>query len=107
MEASAGGGSILVESGSLDALSGRIAGVASGTSSARGGLSRAGAAAAGCQEPAAFTFTRLQTLLSGSMEVLDLCSTALSRAVSQAASAYVTTDVTQMAGGPGGPAPEP
>jgi hypothetical protein len=104
MAATAGGGSILVEPASLDALSGRIANVASGTSSARGGLARAAGAAAGCQEPAAFTFTRLQTLLSGSMELLDLCSTALARAVSGAASAYVTTDVTQMAAGPG-PAP--
>ena len=37
MEASAGGGSILVEPGSLDAMSGRIAGVANGTSAARAG----------------------------------------------------------------------
>ncbi|HXS62552.1 MAG TPA: hypothetical protein VN767_06725 [Streptosporangiaceae bacterium] len=106
MEASAGGGSILVEPGSLDALSGRIAGVATGTSAARGGFAKAANAAAGCQEPAAFTFTRLQTLLNGSMEMLDLCSTALSKAVKGAAGAYVTTDVTQMAAG-SGPAPEP
>jgi hypothetical protein len=106
MEASAGGGSILVEPGSLTALSGRIAGVATGTSSARGGLGKAADAAAGCQEPAAYTFTRLHTLLSGSMQMLDLCTTALSRAVAGAASAYVTTDVTQMAAG-SGPAPEP
>ncbi len=101
MEATAGGGSILVEPGSLDALAGRIANVATGTSSARGELGRACAAVAGCQDPAAFTFTRLQTLLSGSMEMLDLCSSALSRAVCGAASAYLTTDVTQMAAGPG------
>lgn len=106
MEASAGGGSILVEPGSLDALSGRIAGVATGTSAARGGFAKAANAAAGCQEPAAFTFTRLQTLLNGSMEMLDLFSTALSKAVKSAAGAYVTTDVTQMAAG-SGPAPEP
>jgi hypothetical protein len=106
MEATAGGGSIQVDPASLDALSGQIATVAGGTSSARGGLARAADAAAGCQEPAAFTFTRLQTLLSGSMELLDLCSTSLSRAVSSAASAYVTTDVTQMSAGPG-PAPGP
>ena len=45
MEASAGGGSILVEPGSLTALSGRIAGVATGTSAARGGLAKAASAA--------------------------------------------------------------
>ena len=95
-----------MEPGSLNAMSGRIAGVASGTSAARGGFGNAADAAAGCQEPAAFTFTRLQTLLSGSMEMLDLCSTALSKAVKGAAGAYVTTDVTQMAAG-SGPAPEP
>jgi hypothetical protein len=106
MEASAGGGSILVEPSSLDAMSGRIAGVATGTSAARGGLAKAASAAAGCQEPAAFTYTRLQTLLNGSMEMLDLCSTALSKAVKSAAGAYVTTDVTQMPAG-SGPAPEP
>jgi hypothetical protein len=106
MEASAGGGSILVEPGSLDAMSGRIAGVATGTSAARGGFGKAASAAAGCQEPAAFTYTRLQTLLNGSMEMLDLCSTALSKAVKSAAGAYVTTDVTQFASG-SGPAPEP
>jgi hypothetical protein len=102
----AGGGSILVEPGSLDALSGRIASVASGTSAARGGLAKAASAAAGCQEPAAYTFTRLHTLLSGSMELLDLCSTALSQAVKGAASAYVSTDVTQLVTG-SGPAPGP
>jgi hypothetical protein len=48
----------------------------------------------------------LQTLLNGSMEMLDLCSTALSKAVKSAAGAYVTTDVTQMPAG-SGPAPEP
>lgn len=106
MEDGAAGGSILVEPGSLDALSGRIAGVATGTSAARGGFAKAASAAAGCQEPAAYTYTRLQTLLSGSMKVLDLCSTALSKAVKEAAGAYVTTDVTQMAGG-SGPVPEP
>jgi hypothetical protein len=106
MEASAGGGSILVEPGSLDAMSGRIAGVATGTSAARGGLGKAANAADGCQEPAAFTYTRLQTLLNGSMEMLDLCSTALSKAVKSAAGAYVTTDVTQFVSG-SGPTPEP
>ena len=106
MEASAGGGSILVEPGSLDAMSGRIAGVASATSAARGGFGKSANAVAGCQEPAAFTYTRLQTLLNGSMEMLDLCSTALSKAVKSAAGAYVTTDVTQMSAG-SGPAPEP
>jgi hypothetical protein len=85
-------------------MSGRIAGVANGTSAARGGLGKAADAAAGCQEPAAFTYTRLQTLLNGSMEMLDLCSTALSKAVKSAAGAYVTTDVTQFASG-SGPAP--
>jgi hypothetical protein len=40
------------------------------------------------------------------MEMLDICSTALSRAVKGAAGAYVTTDITQMAAG-SGPAPVP
>jgi hypothetical protein len=94
-----GGGSILVEPASLDALAGRISGVAGGTSSARGELGRAADAAAGCQEPAASSIARLQTLLNGGLRVLDECSQSLSRATSQAATAYVTTDVTQMAGG--------
>jgi hypothetical protein len=99
MEASAGGGSISVEPASLDALSARISGVAGSTASARGGLGRAASAAAACQEPAAGSFTRLQTLLSGAMQRLDDCSLALAKAVSQAATAYVTTDATQMSAG--------
>jgi uncharacterized protein YukE len=101
MEASAGGGSISVEPASLDALSARISGVAGSTASARGGLARAASATAGCQEPAAASFMRLQTLLSGAMQCLDDCSLALARAVSQAAAAYVTTDATQMSAGAG------
>lgn len=108
MEATSGGGSISVEPASLDALSARIASVARGTSSARGGLARAAGAAAGCTEPADSSYVRLQTLLSGAMECLDLCSQALAKAVSQAASAYVTTDVTQMgAAGASSPSPGP
>ncbi|MGN6676527.1 MAG: type VII secretion target [Streptosporangiaceae bacterium] len=99
MDASAGGGSISVEPASLDALSARISGVAGSTASARGGLGRAASATAGCQEPAAGSFTRLQTLLSGAMQCLDDCSLALAKAVSQAAAAYVTTDATQMSAG--------
>jgi len=105
MDATGGGGSIYVEPASLDALSARISGVAGSTSSARGGLSRATDAAAGCAEPAAGSFARLQTLLGGALQCLDDCSVALARAVSSAAAAYVTTDVTQMsAGGPSTPA---
>ncbi|MGN6791645.1 MAG: hypothetical protein ACTHJW_04565 [Streptosporangiaceae bacterium] len=88
-----------MEPASLDALSARISGVAGSTASARGGLVRAANATAGCQEPAAGAFMRLQTLLGGAMQCLDDCSLALARAVSQAAAAYVTTDVTQMSAG--------
>jgi uncharacterized protein YukE len=94
-----GGGSILVEPAALEALSTKISGVASGTGSARGGLGQAASAAAGCQDPAAYAYTRLQTLLSGAMECLDDASKALASAVSQAANAYAITDTTQMSGG--------
>ena len=96
MQASTGGGSISVEPASLDALSARISGVAGSTASAHGGIGRTASAAAGCQEPAASSFMRLQTLLSGAMQCLDGCSLALARAVSQAAAAYAATDATQM-----------
>jgi len=103
-----GGGSILVEPASLDAISVKIKGIATSTSSAHGQLTGAASAAAGCQEPAAFAYNRLQTLLSGALQALDDCSLALSGAVSSAAGAYVLTDDTQMpAGGPGGPQPNP
>jgi uncharacterized protein YukE len=99
MEASAAGGSILVDPASLEALSARLSGVAGSTSSAHGELARAADAAAGCQEPAGEAYARMQTLLSGAMQCLDDCSLALARAVSGAAAAYVTTDNTQMSAG--------
>jgi hypothetical protein len=99
MAMTGGAGSISVEPASLDSLSAQIKGVAGGTSSARGELDRAANAAAGCLEPAVHSFVRLQTLLNGGMKVLDECSLALAQAVSQAATAYVITDVTQLAGG--------
>jgi uncharacterized protein YukE len=94
-----GGSTISVETAALDTMAGQISRIAGDTSSARGGLGHAAGAAAGCQEPAADTFTRLQTLLSGAMQCLDDCSLALARAVSQASAAYVTTDATQMSAG--------
>jgi uncharacterized protein YukE len=104
----AGGGSILVDPATLDALSARIKGVAGSTSSAHGQLAGAANAAAGCQEPAAFAYSRLQTLLSGAMQALDDCSLALASAVASAATAYVNTDATQMAsGGSSKPEPDP
>jgi uncharacterized protein YukE len=103
-----GGGSILVDPATLDALSARIKGVAGSTSSAHGQLAGAANAAAGCQEPAEFAYNRLQTLLSGAMKALDDCSLALAGAVSSAATAYVNTDATQMqTGGHSSPQPDP
>lgn len=87
-----GGGTISVEAAALDALSGRIAAVTSGTSSARGGMAGAAGAAAGCQSPAAGSFERLQSLLTGALACLEGCGTALNRATTSAAVAYETTD---------------
>jgi len=50
MDASGGGGFILVEPSSPDAMSGRIAGVATGTPAARAALDEVTAAAFDCQE---------------------------------------------------------
>jgi hypothetical protein len=104
MEVSAGGGSISVEPAALETLSARISGAERETTSARGALggSAGAAAAAAGQEPAAAAYARLHTLLAGAVTMLGEGSGALSRAVGQAAAAYVSTDTAVMpaAGGP-------
>jgi hypothetical protein len=94
--AGGGGGSTPMESAALDTMAAQILGVASGTSSARGSLAGAASAADGCSEPAAGSFSLLQSLLAGALACLDDCSVSLSRATSSAAVAYSTTDATQL-----------
>jgi hypothetical protein len=91
-----GGGSISVDPSALDTLAAQISGVTSGTSSTRGQVAGAASAAAGCQDPAAGSFARLQSLLAGALTCLDECSVSISKATSAAAAAYVTTDTTQI-----------
>lgn len=93
-----GDGSISVEPAVLEVLAARAADVARSTSSARGSLAAAASAAAGCEEPAAGSFSQLQSLLSGALSCLNDCSGALSRAISGGAAAYVGTDVSQLPG---------
>ena len=95
-EASGGGGSISVDPATLDAIAGRVAGVAGSTSSTRGSLAAAAPAAAGCQEPAAGAFARLQELLGGGLSFLADYSSALGRDTCAAAQAYLATDNSQM-----------
>lgn len=91
-----GGGSISVEPAVLDAMAKRISGAASSTGSARGNFSGAASAADGCAEPAAGSFGRLQSLLAGALAVLDASCGTLSQATAGAATAYQTTDASQM-----------
>jgi uncharacterized protein YukE len=91
-----GGGSISVEPAVLDAASAKVAGIASSTSSVRGSLAGAVSAAAGCQDPAASSYARLQSVLADAMACLDECSTMLSQAVASGAQAYVATDNSQF-----------
>jgi hypothetical protein len=92
----AGGGSISVDAAALETMAGQIMRVATSTSSTRGSLAGAANAAAGCKDPAAGSFTLLQSLLTGALGCLDNCSTSLSRATSSGSAAYTTTDTTQM-----------
>lgn len=90
------GGSISVEPAALRDMAARVAGIASSTSSARGSLSGASSAAAGCDDPAASAFARLQYMLTQALGALDDCSTMISKAVASGAEAYVATDAAQM-----------
>lgn len=91
-----GGGSISVDTSVLDTLASQVSGVTSSTSSTRGKVAGAASSAAGCQDPAAGSFARLQSLLAGALACLDECSISISKATSAASAAYVTTDTTQM-----------
>jgi hypothetical protein len=93
-----GGGSISVESAALESMAGQIANVARATSSARGSFGGAAGSAGGCQDPAAGSFTMLQSLLSGALGMLDDCSALLSGNTASAAAAYAGTDAAQMPG---------
>jgi uncharacterized protein YukE len=87
-----GDGSISVEPAALEAMAARASSVAGGTSATRGSFGGAASAAAGCEEPAAGSFSELQSLLSGALSCLEDCSSALGTAVSNGATAYVGTD---------------
>lgn len=93
-----GDGSISVDPAALEALGAQAARVAGSTSGTRGGFAGAASAAAGCEEPAASSFATLQSLIGGALSCLDDCAEALSRAVSNAAAAYVRTDTSQLPG---------
>jgi hypothetical protein len=94
--AAGGGGSISVDPAVLHTMAGQVMTVASGTGSCRGSMSGAASAAAGCAEPAAGAFGLMQSLISGALSCLDDCAISLSRATSAAATAYETTDATQV-----------
>jgi uncharacterized protein YukE len=93
-----GGGSISVEPAAIQAMAARVSAIAGSTSSVHGSVGSAAGAAAGCQDPAAAAFVRMQLTLVSALAALDDCSTMLSQAVANGAEAYVTTDDTQMPG---------
>lgn len=88
----ADGGSISVEPAALDAVSAKVAGIASSTSSVRGRMAGAASAAAGCQDPAASAYARLHAVLTDALACLDDASGLLGQAVASGAGAYVATD---------------
>jgi uncharacterized protein YukE len=98
MLAGAGGGSISVEPAAIQAMAARVSVIAGSTSSVHGSVGSAADAAAGCKDPAAAAFARMQLTVLSALAALDDCSTMLSQAVANGAQAYVTTDDTQMPG---------
>jgi uncharacterized protein YukE len=95
-----GGGSISVDPAALETMAGRISGVAAGTVSVRGSAAASGSAADGCPGPAASSFARMHSTLDGNVARLAECASALGRALSAGAAAYVITDTTQMPAAP-------
>lgn len=93
-----GGGAISVEPAAVRAMAARVSSIAASTSSVHGSVSAAAGAAAGCQDPAAAAFVRMQFTVVSALAALDDCSTMLSQAVASGAEAYVVTDDTQMPG---------
>jgi hypothetical protein len=91
------GGSISVEPAVLDAVSARVARIASSTSSVRGSMAGASSALGGCQDPAASSYARLQSMLADALACLDDCSIMLGQAVASGSQAYVATDTAQFA----------
>jgi hypothetical protein len=96
-----GGGVISVEPVTLSALAAKVTTAAAGTSSARGSFAGAASAASGCQDPAAGSYARLQSILGDALAALDYSSAGLGRAVVAACESYVGTDNAQMACPPG------
>jgi uncharacterized protein YukE len=92
------GGAISVEPAAILAMAARTSSIAASTSSVHGSVSAAAGAAAGCQDPAAAAFVRMQFTVVSALAALDDCATMLSQAVANGAEAYVTTDNTQMPG---------
>jgi hypothetical protein len=93
-----GGGSISVEPAAIEAMAARVSSIAASTSSVHGSVSAAAGAAAGCQDPAAAAFVRMQFTVISALAALGDCSTMLSQAVASGAGAYVVTDNTAMPG---------
>ncbi len=102
MLTSGGGGPISVEPAALETMAARLASIAAGTASARGSSAPSASAVAGCPGAAAGSFARMHATLDDAMAQLEMCASALSRALSSGAAAYVITDATQM---PASPAP--
>jgi hypothetical protein len=100
MLSSGGGGPISVEPAALEAMAARIASIAAGAASVRGSNAVSVSAAAGCPGPAAGSFGRMHSTLDGALAGLEVCASALSRALSSGAAAYVITDATQMTAPP-------
>jgi uncharacterized protein YukE len=93
-----GGGSISVEPAAVQAMAARVSSIAASTSSVHGSVSAAASSAAGCQDPAAAAYARMQLTVASALAALGDCSTVLSQAVANGVQAYVVTDDSSMPG---------
>jgi hypothetical protein len=93
LNAGGSAGLIAVDPAVLDSISGILGKVATGTQQTRGSITRAASAAAGCEQPAAGEFDKLQAALTTALGLLQEGSSSLAGAVTSASSAYTDTDV--------------
>jgi hypothetical protein len=93
-----GGGSISVEPAAVRAMAARVSSIAASTSSVHGSVFGAAGAAAGCQDPAAAAFARMQHTVVSALAALGDCSTVLGQAVANGVEAYIVTDDSSMPG---------
>jgi hypothetical protein len=91
-----GGGSISVEPAAVRAMAARVSSIAASTSSVHGSVFAAAGAAAGCQDPAAAAFARMQLTVVSALAALGDSSTVLGQAVANGVEAYIVTDDSSM-----------